>query len=356
MKPYFPVKISLVRRAGSRQVKPVQWDQYSIPNLPLLSTQMPFRRHLLALILSVSFPAAGHAGADNPRDSFVVAGYLPHYRVAQVAPESLKPLTDLIYFGLTPPAGGKLDEMPVAPAVLKKLQEIKRITGCRLLLCVGGWNRSEGFARVASKANLRKQLVAELMAFCRNNRFDGIDFDWEHPQGLEELASYQSLLTDARKSFGPVDLLVTVAQASWQNLGKPAYTAVDRVHLMSYDHDYPQATLEKSRMDVTRLISWGCPPGKVALGLPFYGRNKARESHPYRQLAANRRPPPDRDEINGYAFNGPSTLARKIRHARERKLAGIMIWEAGQDDPREEFSLLKVIGRHAGRRSPASPR
>ncbi len=322
----------------------------------LLSTQMPFRRRLLALILAVSFPTAGHAGADDGQDQFVVAGYLPHYRVAQAAPQSLKPLTDLIYFGLTPPAGGRLDEAPIAPVILNKLQEIKRITGCRLLLCVGGWNRSKGFARVTSKANLRKLLVAELLAFCRKNRFDGIDFDWEHPRGPEEVAAYQALLASARKSFGPQGLLVTIAQASWQNLGKPAYSAVDRVHLMSYDHDYPQATLEKSRKDVERLISWGCPPGKVALGLPFYGRNKALESHTYRQLVANRRPPPDRDEINGYAFNGPSTLARKIRHAQERKLAGIMIWEAGQDDPREEFSLLKVIERQVRRGSPPSPR
>ena len=317
---------------------------------------MPSRGHLIALILGVSFPTAGHAVADDGQGQFVVAAYLPHYRVAQVAPESLKPLTDLIYFGLTPPAGGRLAETPVAPTVLKKLQEIKRVTGCRLLLCVGGWNRSEGFATLAFRENLRKQLVAELLAFCRNNKFDGIDFDWEHPKGLEELAAYQALLANARKSFGPPGLLVTVAQASWQNLGKPAYNTVDRVHLMSYDHDYPQATLEKTSKDVERLIGWGCPPGKVAMGLPFYGRNKARESHPYRQLVANRRPTPNRDEINGYAFNGPSTLARKIRHARQRKLAGIMIWEAGQDDPREEFSLLKVIGRQAGKGSPASPR
>ena len=93
----------------------MQWDQHSIPDLPLLSTQMPFRGQLLTLILAVSFPAAGHAGAGNRQDQFVVAGYLPHYRVAQVAPESLKPLTDLIYFGLTPPVDGRLAEAPITP-------------------------------------------------------------------------------------------------------------------------------------------------------------------------------------------------------------------------------------------------
>ncbi len=317
---------------------------------------MPFGRYLLALVLGVSCPAAIRAAAGETQAPFVVAGYLPHYRVAQVNPESLKPLTDLIYFGLALPADGRLTGAPVPPSILQKLREIRSVTGCRLLLCVGGWKRSEGFARAASRTDLRRQLVAELLTICVKNRFDGIDLDWEHPQGPGELASYQALLAEARKDFGPEGLLVTVAQASWQNLGKPAYSAVDRVHLMSYDHDYPQATLEKSRKDVERMIGWGCPPGKVTLGLPFYGRNKARDSRTYRQLVSNRAPAPDRDEINGYAFNGPATILQKIRHVRQRKLAGIMIWEAGQDDPRKEFSLLGTIGRQFGGGSPASPR
>ena len=66
--------------------------------------------------------------------------------------------------------------------------------------------------------------------------------------------------------------------------------------------------------------------------------------------------PPSNDEINGYAFNGSSTIMQKVRHARQKKLAGIMIWETGQDDPREEFSLLKAIGRQSGRESSAGPR
>jgi len=318
--------------------------------------QMPFRWHLLALILGVSFPFPVHADNGKEQDQFVVAGYLPHYRVTAATPQSLKPLTDLIYFGLTPPAGGSLAGEPIAPAILQKLQEIKRINGCRLLLCVGGWNRSEGFAEVTLREEPRKQLVRELLKFCRDNEFDGIDFDWEHPQGPGELASYQALLTEARKSFNPAGLLVTVAQASWQDLGTPAYRAVDRIHLMSYDHDYPQATLEKSQRDVERVIRWGCPPSKVTLGVPFYGRSKGREARSYRKLMASHLSPPSNDEINGYAFNGSSTIMQKVRHARQKKLAGIMIWETGQDDPREEFSLLKAIGRQSGRESSASPR
>ena len=331
-------------------------NPHSLPGALLLSVLMSVSWHLLALVVGVLSATAIKAHAEKEPSPFVVAGYLPHYRVSEATPEALEPLTDLIYFGITPPAGGTLAEEAVAPAILRKLQEIKRSNGCRLLLCMGGWNRSAGFAGVAAREDLRTKLVRELLKFCRENGFDGIDFDWEHPQGSRELASYQALLAEAREIFRPAGLLVTVAQAGWQDLGAPAYRAVDRVHLMSYDHDYPQATLEKARRDLEQVIRWGCPPEKLALGIPFYGRNKKRASLSYRQLVSGHQSPPGGDEIKGYAFNGPVTILEKVRQARQKKLAGIMIWETGQDDPRREFSLLHAIGREAGSGPPANRR
>jgi hypothetical protein len=58
--------------------------------------------------------------ADEPR--FAVIGYLPEYRIANIAPERLAPITDLVYFGLKPPADGRLTDSPIMPSVLKKLQ------------------------------------------------------------------------------------------------------------------------------------------------------------------------------------------------------------------------------------------
>ena len=342
---------ALVRGEGAPRENP-----HSLPGGLLLSVPMPVSRHLLSLVVGVSLAVTIRACAEKEPPPLVVAGYLPHYRVSEATPESLGALTDLIYFGITPPAGGTLAEEAVAPAILRKLQAIKRSNGCRLLLCMGGWNRSAGFAGVAAREDLRTKLVRELLKFCQKNGFDGIDFDWEHPQGSRELSSYQALLAEAREIFGPAGLLVTVAQASWQDLGAPSYRAVDRVHLMSYDHDYPQATVEKSARDLQRVIRWGCPPEKLVLGIPFYGRNRERASLSYRQLVSGHESPPPGDEINGYAFNGPATVMEKVRQARQKKLAGIMIWETGQDDPRREFSLLYAIGRKSGNGLPASSR
>ncbi|MGV3756513.1 MAG: hypothetical protein ACO1QS_14120, partial [Verrucomicrobiota bacterium] len=48
------------------------------------------------------------------------------------------------------------------------------------------------------------------------------------------------------------------------------------------------------------------------------------------------------DEWDGLYFNGPSTLAAKVALAKKKKLAGVFVWEIGQDAD-EDKSLLKGI-------------
>jgi len=42
-------------------------------------------------------------------------------------------------------------------------------------------------------------------------------------------------------------------------------------------------------------------------------------------------------------FNSADTLTRKIAYARKRKLAGVMIWELGQDSPYSQALLPKIV-------------
>ena len=274
---------------------------------------------------------------------FAVIGYLPEYRIAAVSAQYCTPITDLIYFGLTPPADGKLPDTPIPPATLQKLHQIKRAAKCRLLVSIGGWNRSAGFPSLATDDTVRQRFVAELLTYCRNNSFDGVDYDWEHPKDKIELKAYQQLLADTKAAFGPEQLLVTVAQAEWQDLGPAVYSTVDRVHLMSYDHDFPQATFDKAKTDLERLLGWGCPAPKIALGLPFYGRDKTREAQTYSALVAGRPPDPNADIIDGFSFNNKATMAKKVNLALKQNLAGVMIWELGQDAAAKEASLLTAI-------------
>ena len=80
---------------------------------------------------------------------------------------------------------------------------------------------------------------------------------------------------------------MTVAQASWQDLGKDVYQQADRIPLMAYDHAFPKTTYDKAAGDVERLISFGCPPQKIALGVPLYGRNRNGSARTYSELVAS---------------------------------------------------------------------
>lgn len=274
---------------------------------------------------------------------FVVAGYIPDYRMASWSRE-VGPLTDLIFFGMSVPLNGRFDAAAISKKHLAAVREIKTKSKCRLLFTVGGWNKSQGFAALAADKQLRKQFVQDASGFCVRNGFDGIDYDWEHPKGTEQIESFAELLKQTHTEFARHNLIVTIAQAGWQNLGRATYESIDRVHLMSYDHEFPQATFENSLADVERLVKAGCPHNKIVLGLPFYGRSKDGAAKTYAELVENPAFTDAESVIDGFAFNGPKPIYEKVRYAKQHGLAGVMIWEIGQDTTGPK-SLLRSVSK-----------
>lgn len=302
---------------------------------------MPKLLKLVLFYLALQFVISPQSRADSA--PCAVIGYLPHYRLDTVTADQLTCITDLIYFGIEPTADGQLPDPVIPLPTIAKLKEIKKNHNCRILIAIGGWNRSKAFPSLAKSESARTQFINAMADFCKKHAFSGIDYDWEHPKNADELESYGKLIADTHERFQKDNLTVTVAQASWQNLGKPVYNLIDRIHLMSYDHDFPQATLEKSTADVQQLIEWGCPANKIALGVPFYGRNAKRESKAYHQLAASPDFDPSNDNDHGFAYNGRKTIAAKTNYVLKQKLAGIMIWELTQDSDKSSTSLLQSI-------------
>ncbi len=277
----------------------------------------------------------------------VVVGYLPSHRLERPRfdAERLGPVTDLVYFSVEVTQAGAIPLDTVDAESAERFVAPKEAADCRLLLCVGGWGRSEHFPAVAGDQDKRRALIESLLKLCERHGFDGVDYDWEHPKDKEQLDAYATLIEETAAVFRPKGLLVTVAQAGWQDLGKHAYKALDRVHLMCYDQPFPHATMEHAREEVARLIDWGCPPEKIALGVPFYGRNKERKARSYAALVRGASGwDPALDSIDGYAFNGPDTIEAKTRFAIESGLAGVMIWELSHDLPGER-SLLGAVAR-----------
>ncbi len=312
---------------------------------------------LLALVLiAPTRPSGGDDVAKGNPDTFRVVGYLPEYRASGFDPAAAADLDELVYFSVEVEPTGKLDLARLKPEALRALRAAKARHGVALTLCVGGWNRSAGFAPMAASPGARRRFVGELARFCVDNGFDGVDLDWEHPKTPAEAEDHASLLAAAREAFGPRRLALTIAVAGWQDLSPRAIGAVDAVNLMAYDADGRHSTFDFARADVDRVARRGVPLRKIRLGVPFYGRGVADRSieRSYAEIVAKDHPAPEVDEVGGVYFNGPRTIERKTRYALDAKLGGIMIWEVGQDT-RDDRSLLKAIRRTTGPKARLSP-
>ncbi|HNT73544.1 MAG TPA: glycosyl hydrolase family 18 protein [Anaerolineae bacterium] len=273
---------------------------------------------------------------------FAIVGYLPEYRALD--PTWGRYVTDIVYFSASLRADGGLDTTRLDVQTLAALREMRTTYGTRVFVAVGGWDRSQNFAAVAVDPALRASVAQTLTAYCLENGLDGVDFDWEFPEGAAEVAGYGTLLAEVHAAFAPHDLRVSVALASWQDLGKELYAVVDRIHVMAYDHDGRHSMYEQAVEDVQTFLKRGAPPEKLLLGVPFYGRDVRNFSieQTYAEIVNAHHPAPDVDEAGGIYFNGIATIQQKTRYAQEQGLGGVMIWELGQDTT-DDTSLLQAI-------------
>lgn len=313
----------------------------------------PVLAFLIAALAPLGVPAADPPAAPRP----VVVGYLPEYKVDGWKPDRLGAVTDLVYFGLALNGPSALPLPPLPEGVAERLKELRKLGSRRILVCVGGWDRSTAFPRITADKTERAAFIQALAAYCRTNGFDGVDYDWEHPEGPDQLASLTTLLRETREAFADDKRLVTMAVPAWLDLPEEAYRAVDRVHLMSYDQPFPQSTVEQLEKDIERLTARGCPPEKLVAGVPFYGRNAKGDARTYGELMSKSPRTATGDVIDGYAFNSPATIRRKLQLIQDKELGGVMFWEITQDSASPETSLLEVIRNELSRdRAPSRTR
>jgi chitinase len=296
----------------------------------------------------------------------------------------------------------------------------------RTLISIGGWGGSEHFSDAAASPEARQRFVeSTLDVFIRAHpgTFDGVDLDWEYPVAggrpenrarPEDRRNYTLLIEEFRRALdaqgqrdGRYYALTIAAPAGPAHLAnfeiERLAELLDFINVMTYDYHtagriaHFNAPLDAAPGDptpdlhirgtVAAVLAAGVPPGKLVLGVPFYG-------YGYGGVPADRNGLFQPAEVNG--FEGPDTprtpwvgavrfhriadaraagferhwepdagvpwlyhpdsrtwityddaesIALKADLVVDRRLGGIMIWELSGDDG----TLLPVISRRLGR-------
>ncbi len=182
--------------------------------------------------------------------------------------------------------------------------------GIKTLISVGGWTWSDYFSDVALTDASRKKFASSCVAFMKQYYFDGIDIDWEYPDGGGEsgnvsrpedphnftllMAELRSQLDAAGAADGRRYLLTAATSAGLSHIAALELEAlsayVDWLNVMTYDfHGAWDATtghlanLYATPLDagsntlncdssVRAYIDRGMPASRLTLGVPFYGR------------------------------------------------------------------------------------
>lgn len=176
----------------------------------------------------------------------------------------------------------------------------QRNPSLKVILSLGGWGGCKTCSDVFASKKRRKVFVRTTVRTLRDFHADGIDLDWEYPAlanvpgypfAVADRDNFTDLLRRLRRRLGK-SYEISFAAGGFTDYilrsinWKKVMPYVDRVNLMSYDlvngystmtghhtplYSTPQQ-VESTDHAVRLMDSLGVLPGKIAIGLAFYGR------------------------------------------------------------------------------------
>lgn len=326
----------------------------------------------------------------------VVMGYYASWTRAELdhTEVAYEYLTHIAHAFAWPDPSGNL---VVPPGFLyPALNAAARQSGVKMILSLGGWGNCAGFPGMVSTAESRARFIVRVVGFCEANGYDGVDIDWEFAANDEEKADFVlfvEALGAALRARTPALLLTMAAPAEnyhgrWIDFERLA-DDFDLIGFMTYGyhgawsgHSGPNAPLYPSGGDAcgsvdetfAYAVGRGVPAGKILIGLPFFGKSfdcggwglpfTAARSLTYADIMAL--PPADwartwddvarvpslrrRDGRMVISFDDVISVGLKCQYAKDKRSAGVIVWELGGDDRSGNPRLLEVVGRSFGAR------
>ncbi|XP_011688020.1 PREDICTED: chitinase-3-like protein 1 [Wasmannia auropunctata] len=297
----------------------------------------------------------------------------------------------------------------------------------KTLIAIGGWNEgSARYSAVVANPATRARFVKNTVDFVLKYGFDGFDVDWEYPNQRggkpEDIQNYISLLKELRAEFDKHGLILSAAVAAAETSASLSYdiAAMSKylhfINIMAYDlhgawekttgHNAPlYPRKDESGNDLKLNVDasvryWldnGCPPEKLILGVPFYGRAFTLADKSKNGLGAPTTGPASagpytreagfygyneiceffkqggwtvvrqEEHRTPYAYKGDqwvgyddvTSLTEKTAYINSLNLGGAMLWSIETDDflgtCGEKYPLLKALNTGLKRQVPIEP-
>ena len=345
----------------------------------------------LVLLACVLAATAAAAGAGHYR----VVGYATDWNATDA--RTLDRIDTLI-FAFAHLEKGRVVVAAKAEPGLERVLALKRTKpSLKVMIAVGGWSAG-GFSEAAASAEGREAFAQSAAQLVASRGADGLDVDWEYPGHSEsgiasspaDRANLTLLLKALRQAFdreskkdgrhyaismavadGPfvdgIDIAAVAPLVDWFNL--MTYDFVNRMtpttghHTGLYRSRLAPADARSGDSAVRQFRAAGVPPGKLLLGVAFYGRefDDVRATHdglyqPYGHYQGEHPwPLLKRDYIDHAGFvrhwdakakapwlwnpdtrafityDDPQSIKAKTVYVRKHKLGGLMYWEQTHD-------------------------
>lgn len=325
----------------------------------------------------------------------VVIGYFPSWNKEEFGYTKIdyKNLTHIANAFTRPDSKGNL----IVPKdyLYPELNAEAHKNNVKVIMSVGGWGNCAGFPGMASTAAKRRRFIAQALNFCKKNSYDGVDLDWEFVSNDDERRNFVSLvkeLSAALKAQSPPLLLTMAAPADayWAQWIKyeDLVASFDYIGIMTYDfhgswsdHSGHNAPLYSPANDSCGSVNDSyiyahsvrkIPNKKLLLGIPFYGRSfdcaglyQDFQNSGDDSFAAIRKLIPagwdflwdgvakvpwlrKKDKSKIICYDDARSVALKCRYVKNKKAAGIMIWDISQDYYKGSSVLLASVGKEFG--------
>lgn len=192
----------------------------------------------------------------------------------------------------------------------------------------------------------RAVLIDRMIALCEENGLDGVDIDWEFPEG-EEWAHFSDLLAEGSAALKQAGFSLSAAfYPKDAELSPEAVKALPAVHIMAYDQFDEagrHATYTGAQEAVRYFTQLGFRPDQLILGVPAYGRPlDGSSAWPLYRDAAEALAD-GANLLDDAFYNSPQLVRDKAFLARQEGLEGVFLYHLGCDLPPQDGSLRDAL-------------